>query len=219
MTTTPTAQRIRLALENAIVDGAYAPGDKLDPVQIATDYGCSRTPVREALQALEASGLIQVQPKRGTFVAQLGVAELMQRFEVMAELEALCTRLACRRATRQDMQRLNEALEACADAAEAMQTDRYYNENTLFHQAIYRAAHNDFLEAETMRLQAVLQPYRRRQLSAQGRIRSSLAEHRRIVDAIAAGDTTLASQVMQDHVLVQGEGFRDMLAALEPERG
>ncbi|MEE2861000.1 MAG: GntR family transcriptional regulator, partial [Pseudomonadota bacterium] len=101
--TLPTAHRIRLALENAIVDGRYLPGQKIDPDAIARDYGCSRTPVREALQALEASGLLIVQPKRGTFVAKLGVSELMERFELMAEMEAFCARLACRRADAQDI--------------------------------------------------------------------------------------------------------------------
>ncbi|MGR3200011.1 MAG: GntR family transcriptional regulator, partial [Paracoccus sp. (in: a-proteobacteria)] len=101
--TLPTAHRIRLALENAIVDGRYLPGQKIDPDAIAQDYGCSRTPVREALQALEASGLLIVQPKRGTFVAKLGVSELMERFELMAEMEAFCARLACRRADAQDI--------------------------------------------------------------------------------------------------------------------
>ncbi|WBU52041.1 GntR family transcriptional regulator [Paracoccus sp. SCSIO 75233] len=216
MATTPTVQRIRLALENAIVDGDYAPGDKLDPGRIAEQYGCSRTPVREALQALEASGLLTVQPKRGTFVAQLGVPELMQRFEVMAELEAFCARLACRRASGEDLQRLAEAQDACTAAAEAMDAERYYAENTLFHQAIYRAAHNEFLEAEALRLQAVLQPYRRRQLRAHGRIRSSLSEHSDILEAIKRGEPALATKLMQDHVLIQGEGFRDMLAAIGP---
>ncbi|MDB6178470.1 GntR family transcriptional regulator [Paracoccus sp. Z330] len=219
MRTTPTAQRIRLSLENAIVDGVYAPGDKLNPIRIAADYECSRTPVREALQALEASGLVRVQPKKGTFVTQLSVTELMERFEVMAELESLCARLACRRATQDDIGALTASFQACYDAAQARQSDRYYAENTLFHQAIYRAAHNEFLEAETLCLQTVLQPYRRRQLRAQGRVRDSLGEHRLILQAIAAGNSADAARIMQDHVLVQGEGFRDMIAALTVAKG
>lgn len=213
--TIPTAHRIRLQLENDIVDGRVLPGDRIDPETLAADYGCSRTPVREALQALEASGLLIVQPKRGTFVAKLGVAELMERFELMAELEGFCARLACRRADDDDHARIGAALRACAAAAENGDSDRYYVENTAFHQAIYRAAHNAFLETETLRLQAVLQPYRRRQLQARGRVRTSMEEHRRIADAIRDGREAEAGRAMQDHVLIQGERFRDLIALLE----
>lgn len=211
----PTAQKIRLSLENAIVDGRFAPGDRIDPDRIAAEYGCSRTPVREALQALEASGLLRVQPKRGTFVTQLGVTELMQRFEVMAELEAFCARLASRRALPEDLARIERSLLACTEAARAGDSDRYYAENTEFHQAIYHAAHNDFLESEALRLQAMLQPYRRRQLQTKGRVQSSLAEHDQIFAAIRDGDPQRAGAAMQDHVLVQGERFQDLVAMLE----
>jgi len=209
----PTAQRIRLALENAIVDGRFAPGARIDPEQVAAEYGCSRTPVREALQALEASGLLIVQPKRGTFVAQLSIAQLMERFELMAELEAFCARLACRRAEPADLDRIMASLQAC-DAART-DPDQYYARNTHFHQAIYRAAHNAFLESETLRLQAILQPYRRRQLQAPGRVARSLQEHRRIAQAIRDGDAGAAARAMTDHVLVQGERFRDLVAVVD----
>jgi DNA-binding GntR family transcriptional regulator len=211
----PTAVRIRLALENAIVDGEYHPGDRIDPDRIATEYSCSRTPVREALQALEASGLLIVQPKRGTFITKLGVSDLMHRFEVMAHMEALCASLACRRATHADHAAIEASLIACEAAASEEDSDSYYAENTRFHQAIYHAGHNPFLESETLRLQAMLQPYRRRQLQAQGRVQSSLTEHRAIALAILDGNGNAAAQAMTDHVLVQGERFRDLVALLD----
>jgi len=214
--TLPTAHRIRLALENAIVDGRYQPGDRIDPDLVANQYGCSRTPVREAFQALEASGLLVVQPKRGTFVARLHIAGLMERFELMAEIEAFCARLAARRANGEDHARILQCLSACETAADDSDSDRYYTENTRFHQAIYRAAHNDFLLAEARRLQAILQPYRRRQLQAQGRVRRSLNEHRLIATMIAEGDSDGAARAMADHVLVQGDRFRDLIALLGP---
>lgn len=213
--TLPTVQKIRLALENDIVDGRLAPGERVDPEAIAVRYGCSRTPVREALLALEQSGLVRVQPKHGTFVTKLTVGELMQRFEVMAELEAFCARLACRRADPHDLEAIEQALAACAQAAGANDSDRYYGENTKFHQAIYRAAHNEFLETETLRHQAALQPYRRRQLGARGRVRRSLEEHQHIFEAIRTGSEDEAGIVMTAHVMVQGERFNDLVAMLD----
>lgn len=214
--TRPTTHRIRVDLENAIVDGRYQPGDRIDPEAIAAGYGCSRTPVREALQALEASGLVVVQPKRGSFVARLDVRQLMERFELMAELEAFCAALACRRATAEDLDRIAASNAACAHAADRDDAEGYYTENTVFHQAIYAASGNGFLRAQATRLQAVLQPYRRRQLQARGRIRRSLDEHRRIEQAIRQGNADLARRLMTDHVLVQGERFRDLAAMVAP---
>ena len=176
MSLVPTAVRVRVMLENDIVEGRYQPGDKVDVERIASAYGCSRTPVREALQALEASGLVSVRPKNGTFVSKLDIAELTQRFEVMAELETLCASLACRRATPADLADISKGLATCSEAASCGDADLYYAENTVFHQAIYTAAHNDFLRAETQRLQAMLQPYRRRQLHVRDRIQKSLSD-------------------------------------------
>lgn len=139
----------------------------------------------------------------------------MERFELMAQMEAFCARLACRRAEDADHRRIEASLSACELAAKAGDSDRYYAENTEFHQAIYHAAHNAFLEAETLRLQAILQPYRRRQLQARGRVRTSLAEHRQIARAIRDGAEDEAARAMQDHVLIQGERFRDLVALLE----
>lgn len=67
-----TTQQIRQALENAIVDSRFIPGEKLDPEALSVEFSCSRTPIREALQALEASGLVRIEPKRGTFVTEWG---------------------------------------------------------------------------------------------------------------------------------------------------
>ena len=94
MATIPNTLRIRNALENAIVEGKYPPGARLDPEALEREFEVSRTPIREALHQLEASGLVRVVPKRGTFVTEWSASELAERFEVMAEIEATCGRLA-----------------------------------------------------------------------------------------------------------------------------
>lgn len=215
----PTVQDIRDALENAIVDGRFAPGERLDPEALAAEFGCSRTPIREALQALEVSGLVRIQAKRGTFVAELGVPELAERFEVMAELEAFCARLAARRASGADLDAIRRAQSACLRAAETGDTDAYYYENTAFHHAIYAASRNAFLEAEALRLQAMLQPYRRHQLQLRGRMQRSLHEHEQIVSSIAAGDAEGAAAAMRGHVVIQGDRFHDLIAAMRSAAG
>lgn len=218
MNTVPNVVRIREALEDAIVSGRFAPGARLDPEALAREFDCSRTPIREALQQLEASGLVRVAAKRGTFVSEWTVDELAERFEVMAELEAICARLAARRITEAELTELEAAHEACRRQSEAGDIDAYYAENSTFHHCIYRATHNAFLEREASRLHAVLQPYRRMQLQVRNRMARSLAEHDAVMAAIRAGDDQAAAEAMRNHVVIQGDRFHDLLAALRMDR-
>ena len=217
MSTVSNAVRIREALETAIIDGRYPRGAQLDPVALAREFDCSRTPIREALQQLEASGLVRVAAKRGTFVSEWTVEELAERFEVMAELEAMCARLAARRITEAELAALEAAHDECRRLAEAGAVDAYYTANSVFHGQIYSATHNAFLTREASRLHAVLQPYRRMQLQLRNRMARSFAEHDAVVTAIRAGDPDAAAEAMRDHVVVQGDRFHDLLAALRHE--
>lgn len=214
VSTVPNTIRIRRALENAIVDGRYPPGSRLDPESLAREFDCSRTPIREALQQLEASGLVQVLPKRGTYVSEWSAGELAERFEVMAEVEATCARLAARRITNTELAEFEAVHAACRDLAKAGEVDAYYLRNSDFHHCIYRATHNAFLAGEASRLHAMLQPYRRMQLQVRNRMARSFAEHDAVVCAIRAGDPEAAAEAMRDHVVIQGDRFHDLLAAM-----
>ena len=217
VSTVPSPIRIRRALENAIVDGRYPPGSQLDPEALAQEYDCSRTPIREALQQLEASGLVRVLPKRGTYVSEWSAGELAERFEVMAEVEAMCARLAARRITDAEFAEFEAVHAACRDLAEAGEVEAYYLRNSDFHHCIYQATHNAFLAQEASRLHAMLQPYRRMQLQVRNRMARSFAEHDAVVAAIRAGDPEAAAEAMRDHVVIQGDRFHDLLAAMRQD--
>lgn len=211
----PQAQRLRDLLEDAIVEGHYAPGDRLDPEALARQYQCSRTPIREALTQLSASGMVKVAPKRGTFVARLSVTELVERFEVMAELEGMCGRLAARRMSDEMLTALQKAQAACRQCMIKGDINGYYYENGEFHRLIYEGSHNAFLALEARRLHAMLKPYRRLQLHARHRLESSWCEHERIVEALIAGDADTAQRESREHVLLQGERFNDLVASMQ----
>jgi DNA-binding GntR family transcriptional regulator len=208
------AQRLRDSLEDDIINGRRAPGERLDPEALGREFNVSRTPVREAIQQLVASGLVTVSPKKGTFVARVGIDQLIEMFEVMAELEGMCGRLAARRITEEELVAMREALQRCEAAAEAGDTDEYYYENEIFHNCIYSASHNGFLAQEAHQLKQRLKPYRRLQLQVRQRMGGSLAEHRDIVAAIERGDAQLAEQTLREHVLIQGERFSDFVASV-----
>ncbi|MCE9663239.1 GntR family transcriptional regulator [Halomonas sp. DQ26W] len=210
-----SAQRLRDALEDDIINGRLTPGERLDPEALGREFSVSRTPVREAIQQLVASGLVTVSPKKGTFVARIGIDQLIEMFEVMAELEGMCGRLAARRISEEELAALREALARCEAAAEAGDTDEYYYENETFHDCIYTASHNGFLAQEARQLKQRLKPYRRLQLQVRQRMGGSLAEHRKIVAAIEQGEAELAEQTLREHVLIQGERFSDFIASVK----
>lgn len=209
--------RLREALEEDIVSGRLRPGQRLDEASLAERFGVSRTPIREALIQLSASGLIDMRPRRGAYVALLGPRELVESFELMAEIEASCARLAAQRLGAADRAAINEAHAACCEAVAAGDDDAYYPANARFHAAIYAATGNRVLRAEAIRLQTALQPYRRLQLKVPRRITASLAEHEAILQALLAGDGVSAAERIRAHVLVQGERFMSLLAALQEE--
>ncbi|MAZ21294.1 GntR family transcriptional regulator [Roseovarius sp.] len=209
------ADNIAEALEERIFNGTYPNGERLDEVRLAEQFGVSRTPLREAFQRLALSGLVELIPRRGAFVRQPGPIELMEMFEVMSELEAICGRLAARRISEEALAELRDANSKCKAAVAANDTDRYYTENERFHRVIYRQSGNGFLEQEAAKLHKRLKPFRRQQLRFRGRMGQSMAEHEAIVAALSAGDSDRAGQVLRDHVAVQGEKFHHLMASLK----
>lgn len=201
-------------IEERIVTGVYPPGMRLDETELASGFGVSRTPVREALIQLASAGLVEIRPRRGAIVAEIGQHRLYEMFEVMAELEAMCGRLAARRITESEQRDLVAAHQACEAARDANDPDAYYQRNELFHHQIYAASHNVFLEEQAAALHRRLRPYRRLQLRVRDRMGTSFSEHAGIVEAILAQDGELAATRIRSHVVVQGQRFADLIASL-----
>ncbi|WP_227817498.1 GntR family transcriptional regulator [Nitrogeniibacter aestuarii] len=216
-TATPLRRSEQLGeeIEERIVTGQYRPGMRLDEQDLANEFGVSRTPIREALIQLASTGMIEMRPRRGAIVAQASATRLCEMFEVMAELEAMCGRLAARRITPAEQAELLEAHRACEAARDADDPDEYYRLNEVFHQRIYQASHNGFLAEQAEALHRRLRPYRRLQLRVRNRMRTSYSEHQAIVERILEGDSEGAADTLQRHVVVQGERFADLVASLQ----
>ena len=206
--------RLREQIEDRIVTGRLLPGAPLDEQDLAREFGVSRTPVREALMQLAAAGAVELRPRRGAIVARIAPQRLVEMFEVMAELEAMCARLAARRSVPAEQAGLLAAHHACKAALDADDPDAYYRLNETFHLQLYQLGRNGFLAEQAGSLHRRLRPYRRLQLRVRNRMASSYAEHEGIVEAIRAGDGELAAQRLRAHVTVQGERFADLLASL-----
>src|SRR3990167_8327950 len=201
-------------IEERIATGDYPPGFRLDECKLAAEFGASRTPIREALIQLNSEGLVDMRPRRGVTVVEVPPQRLCEMFEVMAELEAMCARLAARRITPDEESVLRAAHEASRQANEQGDANTYFYLNEKFHQAIYKSSHNRFLNEQALQLQRRLRPYRRLQLHVRDRVRASFAEHQAIVDAICSGESEQAQQLLRLHVSLQGERFVDLIASL-----
>jgi len=200
------AEELRLQLADEIVRGALPPGSALDETDIARRFKVSRTPVREALRQLTASGLIDARAHRGAVVARPSIDRLSGMFEAMAELEALCAGLAAERmlpAERRQLEAVHEELRVLSYAGNP---ERFHEVNERFHNAIYAGSQNGYIAEITLATRVRVQPFRRAQFRNLGRLAKSHAEHDRVVVAIMRGDRVGASAAMRAHIeLVRGE--------------
>ena len=184
------AEELRLQLADEIVRGALPPGAALDETDIARRFNVSRTPVREALRQLAASGLVDARAHRGAVVARPSLDRLTGMFEAMAELEALCAGLAAERMLPAERHRLEAIHEELRVLSYAGNPDRFHEVNERFHNAIYAGSQNGYIAEMTLATRVRVQPFRRAQFRNLGRLAKSHAEHDRVVVAIMRGDRT-----------------------------
>ncbi len=215
-TRSPTrAETIRQLLADDIVRGRLPPGVPLDETDIARKFGVSRTPVREAIRQLEATGLAEARPRRGAVVAAVTRERLCEMFFMMLELEALCAREAAANMTAEERERLTRLHEAGAVVARSGNAAVYAQHNVAFHDAIYAGAHNAYLAEMTLAVRKRLAPFRLAQFDGAGRLVGSHLEHGHVVAAIVAGDRMGASEAMRAHIHV----VRDAYVTLMPRYG
>jgi DNA-binding GntR family transcriptional regulator len=201
------AEELRLQLADEIVRGALAPGSPLDETDIARRFNVSRTPVREALRQLVASGLVEARAHRGAVVAQPSFERLTSMFEAMAELEALCAGFAAERMTSMERRALELVHEEMRALIHIGDPQRFHEVNEAFHGAIYAGAHNAYLAEMTVATRARVQPFRRAQFRTLGRLARSHTEHDRVVNAIQRGERDRAGAAMRAHIVTVREAY------------
>jgi DNA-binding GntR family transcriptional regulator len=210
------ADRLARRLSDEIVSGRLSPGARLDEQSIADRFALSRTPVREALNRLAAMGLVEKRPHRGVVVAGVSVERVMHLFEVMAELEAVCARLAARRMSlgaKAGLQALHAEMQALSEAEDF---EGYEAANRDFHRAIYEGSGNPVLVETADDLRRRIAPFRRAQFHVPGRIGKSFAEHDAIVAAIVNGDEEAAYGAMRRHLMTVQDASAAFVASRFP---
>ncbi|MBN9757519.1 Transcriptional regulator, GntR family [Pseudonocardia sp. Ae406_Ps2] len=202
------AARIR----DMIMGGDIPIGGQLRQAELATLFGVSRTPIREAIRQLQNGGLIAVHPHRGAVVRVPAPWEVREAYEVRAELEALAARRAVARITREQLDELEsdnrEMYEQSAAQGEG-RTPVHRAANDAFHTLISEVAGNARLTRSIEDINGAFP----RNVSSQLIVNDSrhrdenFAEHERIIAALRAGDADAAAAEMRAHVIAAGDAL------------
>jgi DNA-binding GntR family transcriptional regulator len=209
------AESLRQQLEGAIAAGHLEPGSRLDEQEVAQRFGVSRTPVREAFRLMAANNLVELRGRQGAAVRAIKAEALIEMFQVMAELEGLCARLAARRVSQAWGNEITAIHQRLVAVGETGNIDAFYDVNQEFHEAIYEASRNAFLADQTRKLRNQVAAYRRRVTRMPNRIADTVREHEAITQAILAHDPERAHSTMRDHVNLLGDNLLDFLAAFK----
>jgi DNA-binding GntR family transcriptional regulator len=205
---------IAAAIRKRIMSGQIPIGAQLRQAELATELGVSRTPVREALRQLHTSGLIEVVPNRGAVVRVPSPWEVRDAYEVRAELEGLACERAVTRINERELEELRAANQSMHDEVAKPSADTEPGSepptvelNDAFHTLIHRVADNEWLARAINEInQAFPRNVSWLVLAGNQRQREeNVAEHDRIVDALAAGDAATARAEMRAHVKNAGE--------------
>jgi DNA-binding GntR family transcriptional regulator len=200
-------EELRLQLADEIVRGVLLPGSALDETELARRFRVSRTPVREAIRELAASGLIEARAHRGAVVARPSGERLIGMFEVMAQVEALCAGLSAERMVGAERRALELAHEEMRSLIHIGDPQRFHELNEIFHGAIYSGAQNAYLAEIALSTRVRVQPFRRAQFRNLGRLAKSHVEHDQVVTAILRGDRERAAGAMHAHIMTVREEY------------
>ncbi|MCL1075231.1 GntR family transcriptional regulator [Shewanella dokdonensis] len=194
-------EQVLVQIQTSIIKGELPAGSKINEQALAEKYGISRGPTREALQLLERQRLVVRVPHIGARVAALTVEELNDLYELRSTLEVMACELAAKRITQQQLDNLWQLLER--QEAALADGDSYFQQegDVDFHYQIIRASGNRHLQ-ETLigGLYHLLRMYRYQCTNNSRRPVRAIAEHRRIVEAIAQRDAELAGLLMRRHI-------------------
>lgn len=189
-------------IREGILSGEFEPGMILQQALLAKTIGISTTPLREALRRLNSEGLVELDAHRDARITPLTAEEARDLLEIRLSLDPLAAALAAERRTREDISRMRELLKA----VKPLLSDPTMHDlatHRAFHQAVYRASHNDLLIVTLDGLWDKADRYRRLGLEVvrtQEERDQKDHEHHDLVDAVAAGDTEGAANVMRNHI-------------------
>ncbi|HMD73697.1 MAG TPA: phosphonate utilization associated transcriptional regulator [Steroidobacteraceae bacterium] len=190
---------VHAEIEQLILRGEFAIGQRVTEMQLATRFGTSRGPIREALRTLEESGLVRSEKHRGVFVREISVAEADEIYDVREALDELIGQRVAERATPQQHRELEAAVRDMDEATSQQDIKRYHALNLKFHDMLVDFAGNARLTESYRLLTKELLLFRLRGLQDGGGFAVSNTEHKAVVEAIVARDRERAGRLLRQH--------------------
>lgn len=188
-----------MQLRTAVLNGEFRPGMILVETAVAEAYGVSRTPVREALRALESDGILQ-QRGRHLVVRVTTLEEVLEIYDCRIVLEGVAAGWAALARTDNDLQLLELALEQMTFVADASPFEKA-TVNHAFHERLWRSSHNSTLVDLLARLEVHIRRYPEPTVSQPGRWEQAVAEHAAIIEAIRNRDDETAARLSREHMI------------------
>ena len=202
-------------LRDAIMFGHLALGEAISEDRLATMLGVSRTPVREALTALQLQGVVTIQPQRGSFVFQPTDENLAEICDYRLFIESHAMSLSVRRARAETIVKL-EAAQVAMEAAEAAgDMEAAARADAAFHNAFIEQCGNSLLVQAYTLVSGQVGAIRFFARRSSGTRNHSGSQHRAIISALAAGDAKQAQKVLCEHVMNMKAHFAEAMVAAE----
>ena len=186
-------------LENDILSGKYQRGEILTESKLSAELGVSRTPIREALRRLEQEHIIEESGK-GSVVIGINEQDLEDIFMIRKSLECQVAALAAKNRTEDQQKQLREALEFQEFYLNKKDPDQIKLMDSRFHETLYKLSGSTAFYDTLVPLHKKIQKYRRASVTNSSRAEASVAEHRKIYEAIEAKNTALAAKYASEHV-------------------
>lgn len=206
-------QEVATRLRQRIVEGAVAPGAKLNERELSEQLQVSRTPLREAIRMLAAEGLVELLPNRGAVVASLGEQDVADTFELIAGLEGLSGELAAQRISEAELAEVRALHYEMLAAYTRRDLSTYYRLNAQIHSRINAAARNPVLTQTWRTVNARLQALRFRSNFDETKWQRAVAEHGRMVELLAARDGAGLRALMVQHLEHKREAVLELMRA------
>jgi DNA-binding GntR family transcriptional regulator len=196
----PLYEEVAERLREQIFSHELAPGSWLDEQTLATAFGISRTPMREAIKVLASEGLVTTKMNKGAYVTEVDRRDLEQIFTVLSLLEGQAAKETAIKASEDQLTQLDNLHHRLEKAAADRDTGQFFEINVKFHELIQEIAGNQWMNGVIEDLRKVLKLQRRDSLTRSGRLLSSLVEHREILQAILKRDPEAAELAMRKHL-------------------
>jgi DNA-binding GntR family transcriptional regulator len=193
-------EQVALRLRELLVEGAIAPGAKLNERELSERLNVSRTPLREAIKMLAAEGLVELLPNRGAVALALDEEDVLNTFEVMAGLEGMSGELAAQRITDAELAEIKALHYEMLAAHTRRDLSGYYRLNAQIHKAINAAAKNPVLQATYTQVNARLQALRFRSNQDEAKWQIAVQEHEQMITALTQRNASGLRALLVQHL-------------------